>query len=130
MPYAVVLAKPDAHDRDYDLVAMLKARFTSAVGAPPIAERTVTAGTEGFEALLREHYAEHAHRPFFEGLVAEMARGPITAWLFEAADAAAKGRAALPSIRDKYARDVTNNTAHCSDSDGAGRREAALWFDV
>jgi len=72
-------------------------------------------------------YAVHAERPFYEGLVAFMSRGPIVAAILEKENAIADFRtligatnpadAAEGTIRKKYATSMGENAVHGSDSD-------------
>lgn len=93
-------------------------------------------------ALLAEHYAEHAGKPFLAPLVEFMASGPLVAAVveghgviegFRALAGATDPTAAAPgTIRGDLARDwgtsVIENVVHGSDSPEAAAREIALWF--
>ncbi|WP_066581965.1 nucleoside-diphosphate kinase [Cellulomonas timonensis] len=94
------------------------------------------------EALLSEHYAEHAGKPFFGPLVDFMASGPVLAVVAEGerviegfrviAGTTDPTTAAPGSIRGDLGRDwglaVTQNLVHGSDSPESAAREIALWF--
>lgn len=94
------------------------------------------------EALLAEHYAEHAGKPFVEPLIAFMSSGPVLAAVVEGhrviegfrslAGATDPTVAAPGSIRGDLACDrglkVIENIVHGSDSPESAQREIALWF--
>ncbi|MHA3704666.1 nucleoside-diphosphate kinase [Jatrophihabitans sp. YIM 134969] len=93
-------------------------------------------------ALLEQHYAEHAGKPFFEPLLAFMSSGPVVAVVAEGhqviagfrsiAGATDPTKAAPGSIRGDLGRDwglaVQQNLVHGSDSPESAGREIALWF--
>ena len=88
--------------------------------------------------LAEQHYAEHAGKGFFAGLVDYITSGPIVAMVWEGKNAAAlcrqtigatKPEAAAPgSIRGDYAVEIGRNLVHGSDSPDSGAREVGLWF--
>jgi nucleoside-diphosphate kinase len=92
--------------------------------------------------LLEEHYAEHAGKPFFAGLVEFMASGPVVAVVAEGvqvissfralAGATDPVKAAPGSIRGDLGRDwgtdAQQNVVHGSDSPASAKREIGLWF--
>jgi len=90
------------------------------------------------EALLRQHYADLAHLPFFPKLLAYISSGPVVAMVWEGTAAVSNGRKmvgatrpgeSLPgTIRGDYALDVGRNVIHASDGVEAALREIALWF--
>ncbi|GAA3812380.1 nucleoside-diphosphate kinase [Cellulomonas soli] len=94
------------------------------------------------EALLVEHYAEHAGKPFVGPLIAMMSSGPVLAIVAEGqrvvegfrslAGATDPTLAAPGTIRGDLARDwgrpVIENLVHGSDSPTSAEREIALWF--
>lgn len=94
------------------------------------------------EALLREHYAEHAGKPFLEPLVAFMRSGPVVAAVLEGyrvvdglrslSGATDPTLAAPGTIRGDLACDtgtsVIENIVHGSDSLVSAQREVRLWF--
>lgn len=83
-------------------------------------------------------YAEHKEKPFFKELVAFMSSGPVVAALLEKENAVADFRtligstdpakAAEGTIRRKYAKDMTRNAIHGSDSDENAVRESRFFF--
>jgi nucleoside-diphosphate kinase len=94
------------------------------------------------DALLAEHYAEHAGKPFLAPLVEFMGSGPVLAVVAEGhrviegfrslAGATDPTVAAPGTIRGDLARDqglkVIQNLVHGSDSPESSAREIALWF--
>lgn len=94
------------------------------------------------EALLAEHYAEHAGKPFVQSLIDFMCSGPLVAAVVEGqrvvegfrslAGATDPTVAAPGTIRGDLARDwgspVIQNVVHGSDSTESAAREIALWF--
>ncbi len=93
-------------------------------------------------ALLAEHYAEHAGKPFVGPLIEFMSSGPVVAAAveghgvvegFRSLAGATNPTAAAPgTIRGDLARDwgtsVIENIVHGSDSPESAAREVALWF--
>lgn len=90
------------------------------------------------EELLRQHYAVHAGRPFFEGLVKWMSSNPVVALALEGKDAVAvtrllvgatNGRTSAPgTIRGDFGMSFSNNLVHASDATETAASEMALWF--
>ncbi|CEN32373.1 nucleoside-diphosphate kinase [Capnocytophaga cynodegmi] len=83
-------------------------------------------------------YAIHKERPFFDTLVTFMTRGPIVAAVLEKENAVQDFRkligatnpsdAAEGTIRKKYAKSVTENAVHGSDSDENAELESNFHF--
>jgi len=127
----LILIKPDAFARG--LTGEIIARFERK-GLTIAALRGMTVSRE----LAREHYAEHAERPFFGELVDFITSGPIVAIVLEGSEAVEAARqvigatnpleAAPGSIRGDYALEVGRNMVHGSDSPGSAEREVALFF--
>jgi nucleoside-diphosphate kinase len=90
------------------------------------------------EATAKQHYAEHAERPFFGELVEFITSGPLVALVLEGQDAVKAARqvigstnpleAATGSIRGDFAIEVGQNVVHGSDSPESAEREAKLFF--
>jgi nucleoside-diphosphate kinase len=127
----LVLVKPDAFERG--LTGEILARFERK-GLRIAALRQLTIESE----FANRHYAEHMDKPFFGDLVEFITRGPLVAAVLEGNEAVAAARqvigatdpleAAPGSIRGDYAREVTFNLVHGSDSDESAAREIELWF--
>ncbi|RUS75020.1 hypothetical protein EGW08_017201 [Elysia chlorotica] len=88
--------------------------------------------------LLMNHYKDLADKPFYNGLVAYMASGPVFAMVWEGKAVVATGRKILGAtnpldsapgtIRGDYCIDVGRNICHGSDAVETAQREIALWF--
>lgn len=86
-----------------------------------------------------EHYAEHAEKPFFGGLVEFITSGPVVQMVWEGPDAVAQVRkmngttnpleADVGTIRGDFALVLQNNVIHASDSPETAAREIALYFE-
>ena len=90
------------------------------------------------EAKAKEHYAEHAEKPFFGGLVSFITSGPSVSMVVEGANAikimralngATKPFEAAPgTIRGDFAVDTGRNIVHASDSPESAAREIGIHF--
>ncbi len=88
--------------------------------------------------LGEKHYAEHAGKPFFEGLIDFITSGPVVVGVLEGNEAitvvrtllgATSGVAALPgTVRGDFSISKQNNLVHGSDGAESAAREMALWF--
>jgi len=127
----LVLLKPDAVQRG--LVGEIVARFERK------GLKLVGMKLRRFdEALLRRHYAAHAGKPFFDGLLRFMSSGPVVAIALEGAQAIAVTRSlmgktnsaeATPgTIRGDYGMSVSFNLVHGSDGPESAKKELALFF--
>lgn len=131
MDRTLILVKPDAFARGLsgEIIARFERKGLTIVA---LKHMTVT------EDLAKQHYAEHAERPFFGELVEFITSGPIVAMVLEGTDAIKAARqvigatnpleAATGSIRGDFAIEVGQNMVHGSDSVESGQREAALFF--
>lgn len=133
----LVLVKPDGVRRG---LAGEVLRRIEAKGYRLVAVELRTAD----EALLAEHYAEHAGKPFLPSLVEFMGSGPVLAVVvegyrviegFRSLAGATDPTTALPgTIRGDLAADtglpVIENIVHGSDSPASAQREIALWFPL
>jgi nucleoside-diphosphate kinase len=127
----LILVKPDAFERG--LSGEVIARFERK-GLRLTALKLITIDEE----FAKQHYAEHAEKPFFGELVTFITGGPLVAMVLEGTEAVDAARqiigatnpleAAPGSIRGDYATEVTFNLVHGSDSDDSAAREIALWF--
>ena len=131
MEQTLILVKPDAFARG--LTGEIIARFErKGLTIVALKHMQVT------EDLAKEHYAEHAERPFFGELVSFITSGPLVAMVLEGQDAITAARqvigatnpleATTGSIRGDFAIEVGQNMVHGSDSPESGAREAALFF--
>lgn len=90
------------------------------------------------EAKAKEHYAEHAERPFFAGLVEFITSAPSLSLVVEGNNSiqimrtingATKPAEAAPgTIRGDFAVDTGRNLVHASDSLEAAAREIQIHF--
>ncbi len=89
-------------------------------------------------ALLREHYAHVADRPFYPALEAFMASRPVVILALQGENVVQRVRdllgptdsrkAAKGTIRGDFGTDATINVAHASDSDATAAAELARFF--
>ncbi|MBA2240906.1 MAG: nucleoside-diphosphate kinase [Solirubrobacterales bacterium] len=127
----LILVKPDAFARG--LTGEVLGRFERK-GLELEALKLMQAD----EALAREHYAEHAEKPFFGELVEFITGGALVAAILGGYGAVAAARqligatnpleAAPGSIRGDLGLEVTFNMVHGSDSDESAEREIEIWF--
>src|SRR5579864_4440970 len=130
MQRTLIICKPDCLQRR--LVGQILQRF-EAKGLRVAALKLVQVD----RALGEKHYAEHAGKPFFEGLIDFITGGPVVVGVLEGNEAvsvvrtmlgATNGAAAAPgSIRGDFSISKQNNLVHGSDSEDSARREIALW---
>jgi len=131
MQKTLIIFKPDCVQRR--LVGEILARF-EAKGLRVAALKLLQVD----RALGEKHYAEHAGKPFFEGLIGFITGGPVVVGVLEGNEAvtvvrtmlgATNGTAAAPgTIRGDYSISKQNNLIHGSDSPESAAREIALWF--
>ena len=128
----LVLIKPDAMRRG--LAGEILRRF-EARGLEVKDARLVNVDEE----LAKEHYAEHAEKPFFGELVDFITSGPTLALVLEGEGAIATVRTTMGAtnpadagpgtIRGDLALSMPDNLVHGSDSPESAEREIKLWFD-
>jgi len=128
----LVLIKPDAMQRA--LAGEILRRFELR-GLQIVDANLLTVD----RALAEEHYAEHAEKEFFGGLVEFITSAPTLALVLEGEGAIAVVRttmgatnpadAAPGTIRGDLALSMPDNLVHGSDSPESAAREIALWFD-
>ncbi len=90
------------------------------------------------DALLREHYAHVADKPFFPDIVAFMSKTPVIALALEGEDVISKVRdllgptnsqaAPAGTIRGDFGEDMMVNVCHASDSPEAASAEVKRFF--
>jgi nucleoside-diphosphate kinase len=86
----------------------------------------------------QRHYAEHAGKPFYEGLLEFITSGPLVALVAEGPAAVQVVRRVMGvtnpveatpgSLRGDYATEVRENIVHGSDSPESAAREIGLFF--
>lgn len=131
MERTLVLLKPDAVARA--LVGRILERF-EAKGLRPVGLKMLRVSKE----LAEKHYAVHAGKPFYPGLVRFITSGPLVAVCLEGRDAVAVARkltgatdcaAAEPgSIRGDLGMSNRFNLVHASDSPETAAGELANFF--
>lgn len=131
MERTLIIAKPDAVQRGLigEIISRLERKGLKLIGIK-------MASLD--EAILRNHYAEHLEKPFYEGLENFMKSSPVVLMVwegFECVDAvrtlvgATNPREAAPgSIRGDLAIGVGRNLIHASDSKASGEREVSNFF--
>lgn len=127
----LVLCKPDAVERRLvgEIVRRIEQKGLTIVA---LELRLLDADTA------KQHYAEHASKPFFDDLVSFITRSPLVAMVVEGPDAwkvmrtlmgVTNPREAAPgTIRGDLAIELTENLVHGSDGPGSAAREIALFF--
>jgi nucleoside-diphosphate kinase len=132
MQRTLVLIKPDAIQRG--LVGEITGRFERK-GLKLVACKMMSLD----EAVLREHYAHIADKPFFPGVSKFMKSSPVVAMCwegFEAVDAVrlltgiTKAREAdAGTIRGDLAMSLSCNVIHASDSEETAAKEVPRFFN-
>lgn len=127
----LVLIKPDAVRRGLagEILRRFEARGLTIRGAKLV---------KVSQALAKQHYAEHAKKPFFGELVTFITSSPTLAMVLEGEGAIASVRSTMGStnpadstpgsIRGDLALSMPDNLVHGSDSPKSARREIKLWF--
>lgn len=125
------IIKPNAVAKN--VIGNIFARFETA-GLKIVATKMVHLSSEQAQGF----YAEHAGKPFFDGLVAFMTSGPIVVSTLEGEDAVRRHREILGAtnpanalagtLRADYADSLTENGTHGSDSVESAAREIAYFF--
>ncbi len=132
MERSLVLIKPDAMQRR--LAGTIISRLEGQ-GLKLVALRMLHLD----KALAERHYAIHADKPFFEGLIDYITSTPIIAIVFEGKGAVEVIRktmgatdpaeAEAGTIRRDFGLDIQHNVAHGSDSIETAEKEIKLFFD-
>lgn len=131
MQRTLVLAKPDAVQRG--LIGEIIGRFERK-GLKVAGLRLLSVSRE----MAEEHYAVHAGKHFYEGLVEFITSGPVAALALEGPDAIAVVRkmvgktmpneAEPGTIRGDLGVSGLRNLIHASDAPETAESELALWF--
>lgn len=90
------------------------------------------------EELARKHYAVHADKPFYQGLIEYITSAPVMAMIWQGPNAIDAVRqtmgatdpikAAPGTIRHDYSMLISRNLTHASDSIENALKEINLWF--
>ena len=131
MQRTLVLAKPDAVQRG--LIGEIIGRFERK-GLKVVGLRLLTVPRE----MAERHYAVHAGKHFYDGLVEFITSGPVAAIALEGPDAIAVVRlmvgktmpneAEPGTIRGDLGVSGLRNLIHASDAPDTARAELDLWF--
>ncbi len=131
MQETLVVIKPDATARG--LMGEIISRFERS-GLQIVQMRAEPPD----EALFRQLYAEHAHQPHFEQLIAAVTSGLVCFLRLRGEDAVQRARALVGptdpavapkgTIRGDLGVDFRHNSVHASDSEKSAQRELALVF--
>lgn len=131
MQTTFIFIKPDAVQRG--LMGKILQRFEDK-GLSFVGMKLVQVS----EDLAKKHYAEHAERPFFPGLLKFITSSPVLACAIQGPNAVAvcrtligatNGQKADPgTIRGDLGMSGANNMIHGSDSPESAERELSLWF--
>jgi nucleoside-diphosphate kinase len=133
MQRTLVLAKPDAVQRG--LIGEIIGRFERK-GLKVVGLRLLTVTRE----MAERHYAVHAGKHFYDGLVDFITSGPVAAIALEGPDAIAVVRLmvgkTMPNeadpgtIRGDLGVSGLRNLIHASDAPETAEAELALWFEA
>ena len=131
MERSLVLIKPDAVQRG--LAGVILSRL-EARGLKVIAMKLVAVDHK----LATEHYAVHAGKPFYNGLIQYICSAPVIAVVLEGPNAIKAIRQTMGatnpleanpgSIRHDFGLTVGRNLTHASDSPETAKTEISLWF--
>jgi len=131
MERSLVLIKPDAMRRG--LAGTIISRLEKQE-LKPVALKMLHMD----KALAEKHYAMHADKPFFEGLIKYITSTPLVAVIFEGQNAVEVIRKTMGAtdpaeaepgtIRADFGTDIQNNAVHGSDSLESAEREIKLFF--
>ena len=131
MDRTLVICKPDAVERGLvgEIIGRFERRGLTLVAAEL---RTIDAD------LASRHYAEHAGKPFYDGLIGYITSGPVVKMVLSGPDAvvvcrklmgATNPRDAAPgTIRGDFGLVMDANLVHGSDSADSAAREIAIFF--
>ena len=133
METTYVMVKPDGVQRG--LVGEIIQRFERK-GLQLVGLKQVIPSEE----IAKEHYAVHAERPFFPGLIKFVTSGPVVCMAWSGRDAISvarnligptNGREAAPgTIRADFANSIDANAVHGSDSVESAKREIEYFFNT
>jgi nucleoside-diphosphate kinase len=125
------MVKPDGVQRGLigEIIARFERRGLKIVGLKLL---------QVSDELARRHYAVHAGKPFFPGLIKYITSAPVVAMVAEGANAIQVVRqtvgatrpweAAPGTIRADLALEIGRNLVHASDGPETAAFEIGLWF--
>ena len=131
METTLIFLKPDAVQRG--LIGSIVGRF-EAKGLTFVGMKLMSVPKD----LAEKHYAEHAGKPFYDGLIGFVTSSPVLVLAIRGVNAVAvcrkligatNGQKAEPgTIRGDFGMSGGYNMIHGSDSPESAERELALWF--
>lgn len=131
MERTFIIVKPDAVQRGLtgEIISRFEARGLRIIGMKFL---------QISQALAEKHYAVHAGKPFFAGLVSYITSSPVVVIALEGTNAVAAARktigatkpqeAEAGTIRGDFALEIGRNLVHGSDSVENGQIEVANFF--
>ncbi len=131
MERTFIIIKPDAVQRGLtgEILGRFEARGLRIIGMKFL---------QISQALAEKHYAVHAGKPFFNGLVSYITSSPVVVIALEGTNAVAAARktigatkpqeAEAGTIRGDFALEIGRNLVHGSDSVENGQIEVANFF--
>ncbi len=131
MERTFIIVKPDAVQRGLtgEIIGRFEARGLRIIGMKFL---------KISQALAEKHYAVHAGKPFFAGLVNYITSSPVVVIALEGTNAVAAARktigatkpqeAEAGTIRGDFALEIGRNLVHGSDSVENGQIEVANFF--
>ena len=131
MERTLVLIKPDAVEQN--IIGKIISFYEDA------GLRIIALKMEQVERkVAEEHYKEHYGKSFYNSLIEFITRSPLCALIVEGENCIDKVReingATNPkeqkegTIRKRYAKGITENCVHASDSIESSEREMKIWF--
>jgi nucleoside-diphosphate kinase len=127
----LIIVKPEGVQRG--LIGQVIARFESK-GLKVVGLKLMQIPRE----LAERHYAEHAGKPFYDGLVGHITSSPVVVGVLEGPEAVSVTRAmmgvtnpkaAAPgTIRGDFGLDIGLNIVHGSDGAESAQREIGIFF--
>lgn len=131
MEQTLIIVKPEGVQRG--LIGQVIARFEQK-GLKVVGLKLMQIPRE----MAERHYAEHAGKPFYEGLVNHITSSPVVVGVLEGPEAISVARtmmgvtnpkAAAPgTIRGDYGLDIGHNIIHGSDGPESAVREVSIFF--
>lgn len=133
MEKTLILVKPDATERN--ISANILSRLENA-GLKLVALKMLHLD----KTMAEKHYAVHADKPFFHGLIEYITSAPIVAAVFSGENAVNTSRKAMGAtdpakaekgtIRADYGENIERNSVHGSDSATTAEKEINLFFSA
>ena len=132
METTLIILKPDAVQRG--LIGRVLSRFEDK-GLQIVGAKFMMVPEE----LAQRHYAEHAERPFYAGLIQFVTSSPVLVLALRGHEAIGVCRKLIGStnglqaeagtVRGDWSMSPSYNLVHGSDSPESAERELAMWFE-